>query len=118
VRASGIFDSHRPLHFSKLAAARKAKLLLEGNPAWPNRTAPSNFPRLFSYGRIYIVEMVIPDDNSPSLASLMDLNMMVMLPGRERALKEYKALLDASGLKFERVIPTHSPFEIIEASKK
>ena len=74
--------------------------------------------RLVGGGRIYIVEMVIPDDNSPSLASLMDLNMMVMLPGRERALREYKVLLDASGLKFERVLPTHSPFQIIEASKK
>ena len=42
--------------------------------------------RLTSGGRIYIVEMVIPDDNSPSFASMMDLNMMVMLPGRERAL--------------------------------
>jgi hypothetical protein len=59
-----------------------------------------------------------PDDNSPSFASLMDLNMMVMLPGRERALKEYKLLLEASGLKFERMHPTHSPFQIIEASKK
>jgi O-methyltransferase domain/Dimerisation domain len=74
--------------------------------------------RLAGGGRIYIVEMIIPDDNSPSFASLMDLNMMVMLPGRERALKEYKVLLDASGLKFERALPTHSPFQIIEASKK
>jgi len=74
--------------------------------------------RLAAHGRIYVVEMVIPDDNSPNLASLMDLNMMVMLPGRERALKEYKVLLDASGLKFERLLPTHSPFQIIEASKK
>ena len=74
--------------------------------------------RLTAGGRIYIIEMVIPDDNSPSLASLMDLNMMVMLPGRERALKEYKTLLDASGLKFERVLTTHSPFQIIEASNK
>jgi hypothetical protein len=74
--------------------------------------------RLAGGGRVYIVEMVIPDDNSPSLASLMDLNMMVMLPGRERALKEYKVLLESSGLKFERVLPTHSPFVIIEASKK
>jgi hypothetical protein len=74
--------------------------------------------RLAGGGRIFIVEMVIPDDNSPSLASLMDLNMMVMLPGRERALKEYKVLLDGSGLKFERVLSTRSPFQIIEASKK
>jgi len=34
--------------------------------------------------------------------------MMVMLPGRERTLKEYKVPLDASGLKFERALPTHS----------
>jgi O-methyltransferase domain len=73
--------------------------------------------RLAGGGRVYIVEMVIPDDNSPSFASLMDLNMMVMLPGRERALREYKVLLDAAGLKFERMLPTHSPFQIIEASK-
>jgi hypothetical protein len=45
----------------------------------------------------------------------MDLNTMVMLPGRER---EYMVLLDAAGLKFERVLQTHSPFQIIEASKK
>jgi len=74
--------------------------------------------RLAAGGRIYIVEMIIPDDNSPSFASLMDLNMMVMLPGRERSLKEYQVLLDASGLKFDRVLATHSPFQIIEASKK
>ena len=67
---------------------------------------------------IHIIEMVIPDDNSSSLASLMDLNTLVMLPGRERARREYRALLDASGLKFERVNPKHSPFDIIEASKK
>jgi hypothetical protein len=71
--------------------------------------------RLAAGGRVYIVEMIIPDDNSPSLASLMDLNTMVMLPGRER---EYMVLLDAAGLKFERVLQTHSPFQIIEASKK
>jgi len=41
-----------------------------------------------------------------------------MLPGRERTLHEYKVLLDASGLKFERVLQTHSPFQIIEASRK
>ena len=74
--------------------------------------------RLAGGGRIYIIEMVIPDDNSPSFASLMDLNMMLMLPGRERTLTEYRSLLDRSGLKFERLLATHSPFQIIEASKK
>lgn len=68
-------------------------------------------------GRVYIIEMVIPDDNSPSMASMVDLNMLVMLPGRERTLKEYRSLLDSAGLKFERLLQTHSPFQIIEGSK-
>jgi len=72
--------------------------------------------RLGAGGRLFIVEMVIPDDNSPSFASMMDLNMMVMLPGRERTLQEYKVLLAAAGLRFERLHATHSPFQIIEAS--
>src|SRR5262245_19920343 len=42
--------------------------------------------RMTAAGRLCIVEMVIPDDNSPSMAALMDLNMLVMLPGRERSL--------------------------------
>jgi len=74
--------------------------------------------RLAGGGKVYIVEMVIPDDNAPSFASLMDLNMMVMLPGRERAFKEYEALLDAAGLQCDRLIATHTPFQVIEASGK
>jgi O-methyltransferase domain/Dimerisation domain len=73
--------------------------------------------RMNGHGRVYIVEMVIPDDNAPSFAAMVDLNMMVLLPGRERSLREYRALLAASGLKFERMIQTHSPFQIIEASR-
>jgi hypothetical protein len=74
--------------------------------------------RMTSSGRVCIVEMVIPDDNSPSMASMMDLNMLVMLPGRERSLKEYRSLLESVGLQFERLLTTHSPFQIIEASKR
>ena len=66
-------------------------------------------------GRVAIVEMVIPDDGQPSPAELMDLNMLVMLPGQERTRREYEALLADSGLRFERLTETHSPFQIIEA---
>jgi len=74
--------------------------------------------RMTPGGRVCIVEMVIPDDNSPSMASMMDLNMLVMLPGRERSLKEYRSLLESAGLQVERLLQTHSPFQIIEASKR
>jgi hypothetical protein len=64
---------------------------------------------------LLIVEMLIPDDNAPSPAQPMDLNMLVMLPGRERTTQEYAHLLQTTGFRLERVIPTHSPFVVIEA---
>lgn len=68
-------------------------------------------------GKLLLVEMVIPPDNSPSMAQAMDLNMLVLLTGRERTESEYRDLLAAGGFKMERVIPTHSPFSVIEASR-
>ena len=68
-------------------------------------------------GRIVIVEMVIPDDGSPSGAQLMDVNMLAILPGRERTQAEYSALLKRAGLRFERLVPTHSPFQILEGAR-
>jgi hypothetical protein len=66
-------------------------------------------------GRVVIVEQIIPDESAPSHATLMDLNMLVMLRGRERTLREYDALLQAAGLRVGRVLQTRSPFSLIEA---
>jgi hypothetical protein len=68
-------------------------------------------------GRVLIVEMVIPDDRRPTAAQFMDLNMLVLVPGRERTVREYRTLLARSGLTMRRVIETHSPFQIIEATR-
>ena len=68
-------------------------------------------------GTLLLVEMVIPADNQPSPAQAMDLNMLVLLGGRERTEDEYRALLGATGFRLERVIPTHSPFSVIEATR-
>ena len=66
-------------------------------------------------GRVVIAEMVIPDDLRPSPAALMDLNMLVMLPGRERTRAEYEALFASAGLRLDRFHETHSPFQLLEA---
>ena len=67
-------------------------------------------------GRVVVVEQIIPDDGRPSPATLMDLNMLVMLRGRERTLREYEALLASAGLRVTRVLQTRSPFSVVEAS--
>ena len=67
-------------------------------------------------GKLLLVEMVIPADNRPSPAQAMDLNMLVLLGGRERTEDEFRRLLAAAGFRLERVIPTHSPFNVLEAT--
>jgi hypothetical protein len=68
-------------------------------------------------GTLLLVEMVIPPENQPSPAQAMDLNMMVLLGGRERTEDDYQRLFQAAGFRLERVIPTHSPFSVIEATR-
>jgi SAM-dependent methyltransferase len=62
-----------------------------------------------------VVEFPLPEDASPSPAHLMDLNMLVMLDGRERTPAQYGALFAKAGLRLSRFIPTPSPIGIAEA---
>jgi ubiquinone/menaquinone biosynthesis C-methylase UbiE len=66
-------------------------------------------------GRVLIVEMVLPEDDTPSMAQMMDINMLVLLPGKERTLAEYGDLCRAAGLKVTATHPTHSPYTVVEA---
>ncbi len=77
------------------------------------RLLPNCHRALAPGGTLLLVEMVVPADNQPSPAQAMDLNMLVLLGGRERTEEEYRALLQAAGFRLERVIPTHSPFSVI-----
>jgi hypothetical protein len=61
--------------------------------------------------------MVIPPDNRPGIAQAMDLNMLVVLGGRERTEAEFEDLFREARFRLERVIPTHSPFSVLEASR-
>jgi hypothetical protein len=66
---------------------------------------------------LLLIEMVIPSDNRPSPAQAMDLNMLVLLGGQERTEEHFERLLRAAGFRLERIIPTHSPFGVIEATR-
>ena len=65
-------------------------------------------------GKLLVVEMTIPDDNRPSPAQLLDLNMLVMTGGQERTQSEYGTLLAQAGFRLTRIIPTGSPFHVLE----
>jgi hypothetical protein len=66
-------------------------------------------------GRILVIEQLLGGMGAPGPATLMDVNMMVVLGGRERELDEYRALLAAAGFTFSSTTPTRTPFVLIEA---
>lgn len=68
-------------------------------------------------GKVLIVEMVVKEGNEPDFSKIMDLEMLVTPGGVERTAEEYGELLARAGLRLTRIIPTASPYGIIEAVK-
>lgn len=65
-------------------------------------------------GKVLIVEMVVPEGNEPHPSKALDVLMLVMEGGKERTKDEYGKLLEASGFRLTRVIPTKSPYSVVE----
>lgn len=69
-------------------------------------------------GKVLIVEVVVPEGNEPHQSKVLDLEMLVSPGGVERTAGEYSELLAAAGLRLTRIVPTKSPFSIIEGVKE
>jgi hypothetical protein len=65
--------------------------------------------------RLLVVEMLLPEAPQPSPVAFMDLNMLVMLNGRERTAAEFTQMLGGAGFRVTQVIPTGGLFSLIEA---
>jgi hypothetical protein len=67
--------------------------------------------------RVLVYEVVAaPPNNRWSQDRIQDLEMLAILPGRERTRKEYKTLFERSNLRLARIIPTAAAESIIEAA--
>jgi hypothetical protein len=64
-----------------------------------------------------LIEAVVSEGNEPDFAKILDIEMLVSPGGKERTVTEYAELFRQSGLKLSRVIPTRSPYSVIEAVK-
>jgi O-methyltransferase domain len=62
-----------------------------------------------------VIEKLLGEMGEPGPAPFTDLNMMVMLPGRERTLSEYRALLKQAGFRLDKSTPIRPPTVVIEA---
>jgi len=68
-------------------------------------------------GRVMLVEAVITTDGKQDFGKLLDIEMLVSPGGKERTAGEYRELFARSGLKMTRIVPTKSPYSVIEAVK-
>ncbi len=65
-------------------------------------------------GKLLLVEFVIEAGNEPDRAKFSDLNMLVMLGGRERTADDFGRLYAEAGFRLTDIIRTGSAFAVIE----
>ncbi len=62
---------------------------------------------IMPHGRLLLIELLLPAAGDPGMEPVMiDITMLARIGGRERTESEYRALLDRSGFRLDRVIPT------------
>jgi hypothetical protein len=66
---------------------------------------------------LLLIERVLPETIGPEALDdlLGDIDMLAMPGGQERTAAEYGALLQRAGFKLGRIIPTPTPFKILES---
>jgi hypothetical protein len=67
-------------------------------------------------GSLLVIERDLGPANEGLNAKLSDLNMLVMLGGRERTVDEYSALFEAAGFRLVEAVPTKGWLRVLEAT--
>ena len=65
-------------------------------------------------GRILVAEQVLGPSTADPLGKILDLVLVVASPGHEREESEFRKLFIDAGLAMISIIPTHSPYKLIE----
>ncbi len=66
-------------------------------------------------GRLAVIDHLLPDSGPPGEADSTDIAMMVWATGRERMLREFEALFEATGFALDRVTSNPAGHSVIEA---
>ena len=66
-------------------------------------------------GKVVLLEFVVPPGNQPHPSKIIDIEMLFFPGGRERMEQEWRDLFADAGFRLSRIVPTKSPFSVIEA---
>lgn len=85
---------------------------------WPDEQAVSILRNVRAAARpgttLVLVEGVIPDHDREFIAKWTDLEMLLGVAARERTEAEYRRLYEQAGFQLTQVVPTASPFSLVE----
>jgi hypothetical protein len=107
--------------FKKIPAGSEVYLLSNILHDWPDEQCQiilTNCHRAMkTKSRLLVVEMIIPPGNEPSVAKLLDIEMLVTTGGRERTEAEFKNLFESTGFELSRIMPTKDGVCLIEGMR-
>lgn len=66
-------------------------------------------------GKLLIVEMVLPEGDTPHFGKMTDMVMLVAPGGQERTAEEYRELLEKADFRLTSVVATGSDVSVVEA---
>lgn len=64
---------------------------------------------------LLLIEFVVPEHHREFVGNWLDLEMLLALDARERSAAEFERVFDRAGYRLQRVVPTASPFSVLEA---
>lgn len=65
-------------------------------------------------GRVLVAEVVLLPGRETAIQKFIDLQLMLLSPGQERTESQYRQLFAAAGFTLANIIPTASPYSILE----
>lgn len=65
-------------------------------------------------GRVLVAEVVLLPGRGTSIQKFIDLQLMILSPGQERTESQYRNIFEAAGFTLAKIVPTASPYSILE----
>jgi hypothetical protein len=105
--------------FESVPAGHDAYILSHIIHDWPENECATILENcrqaIDDHGKLLIIEMVLPEGDTPHPGKMLDIAMLVQQGGQERTAEEYRDLLGQAGFRMTKVFPTGSNASIVEA---
>lgn len=72
---------------------------------------------LSDHGKLYIIELPLPDNDETAYGALLNLSMAIITGGKERTISEYESLLRETGFRIENILPISHVSTVMVATK-